>query len=92
MTVVPFPVKTPPDDNVLLFTIDIYAGDRDGFSWVVRSEDEESQPDAEVLSAYLADMFIELNPEPPSILDRVFRVIRDALHRTTKDSSNDSQT
>lgn len=72
----------PPQDDRLLFSIDIYAGDQNGFHWIVASEDESSQPDAQQLSDYLGDMFIALNPQPPSILERVLNVIRNVFHHS----------
>jgi hypothetical protein len=62
------PGETPPDQ--LLFTIDIYQGDQNGFSWIIRTADAESQPNVQQLSDYLGDMFFALNPQPPSILER----------------------
>lgn len=75
----------PPQDDHLLFTIAIYAGDQNGFHWIVASEDEDSQPDAEQLSDYLGDMFIALNPQPPSILERLSNVIHRIFHRQAGD-------
>ncbi len=69
---------TPPDNDRLLFSIDIYQGDRNGFHWIVISEDEATQPNAEQLSEYLGDMFIALNPQPPSIFQR----LRTFFHQT----------
>jgi hypothetical protein len=37
----------------------------------VSSPDEHSAPDTEELSDYLGDMFLALNPQPPSVLDRL---------------------
>ena len=70
--VIPFrkPDPPPPSEDPL-FTIAIYAGDRNGFSWIVASHDAETQPDAEQLSQYLGDIFFALNPQPPSILERL---------------------
>lgn len=71
MTVIPFKPKTnqmPPGEP--LFVIHIYPGDGNGFHWYVSTDDEDTLPDVEQLSGYLADMFMTLNPEPPGILDR----------------------
>ena len=63
--VIPFPTRRvvyrndPP-----LFIIEIYAGERNSFSWVVITEDPMHSPDTEQLSDYLGDMFIALNPQP----------------------------
>ena len=70
--VIPFPTRRvvyrndPP-----LFIIEIYAGERNSFSWVVITEDPMHSPDTEELSEYLGDMFLALNPQPPGILERL---------------------
>jgi hypothetical protein len=65
------PKPKPPEDPI--FTIAIYKGDQNGFSWIVASADATTQPDAQQLSNYLGDMFFALNPraQPPGILERL---------------------
>lgn len=69
--VIPFPTRRPAY-HPPLFVIEIYAGERNSFSWVVITEDPmHSAPDTEQLSEYLGDMFIALNPQPPGIFERL---------------------
>jgi alkanesulfonate monooxygenase SsuD/methylene tetrahydromethanopterin reductase-like flavin-dependent oxidoreductase (luciferase family) len=70
--VIKFPARAG-DPNIYrdpIFVIEIYQGDGNGFDWVVRSPDESVAPAVEELSDYLGDMFLALNPQPPSVFDR----------------------
>ena len=71
--VVPFPPRPyePTGYRDPIFVIEIYARADNGFDWLVASPDAHSAPDTEELSGYLGDMFIALNPQPPSILERL---------------------